>query len=91
MLLAVRGAGQHVSYTTCSGCVKPQCPSSEMTPAKGQLVYMPPDPDVDYLTLGGGSSNLYMFSRSDDLLLDTLIWRSTRPLVGAGVLIENPQ
>ena len=52
---------------------------------------MPPDPDVDYLTLGGGSSNLYMFSRSDDLLIDTLIWRSTRPLVGAGVLIENPQ
>jgi len=42
---------------------------TEITPAKGQLVYMPPDPDVDYLTLGGGSSNLYMFSRSDVLLL----------------------
>ena len=42
---------------------------TEITPAKGQLVYMPPDPDVDYLTIGGGSSNLYMFSRSDVLLL----------------------
>jgi glycine/D-amino acid oxidase-like deaminating enzyme len=41
----------------------------ELTPAKGQLVYMPPDPDVDYLTIGGGSSNLYMFSRTDVLLL----------------------
>lgn len=42
---------------------------TELTPAKGQLVYMPPDPAVDYLTIGGGSSNLYMFSRSDVLLL----------------------
>ncbi len=41
----------------------------EITPAKGQLIYMPPDPDVDYLTIGGGSSVLYMFSRSDVLLL----------------------
>ena len=33
---------------------------------------MPPDPDVDYLTVGGGyggGSDLYMFSRSDVLLL----------------------
>jgi len=42
---------------------------TEITPAKGQLVFMPPDPDVDYLTIGGGSSLLYMFSRSDVLLL----------------------
>jgi len=41
----------------------------ELTPAKGQLVFMPPDPDVDYMTIGGGHSNLYMFSRSDVLLL----------------------
>ena len=41
----------------------------ELTPAKGQLVYMPPDPDVDYLTIGGGNSNLYMFSRTDTVLL----------------------
>ena len=30
---------------------------------------MPPDPDVDYLTIGGGNSNLYMFSRTDTILL----------------------
>jgi glycine/D-amino acid oxidase-like deaminating enzyme len=41
----------------------------EMIPAKGQLVFFPPDPNVDYLTIGGGRSNLYMFSRSDVLLL----------------------
>ena len=41
----------------------------EMVPAKGQLVFFPPDPDVDYLTIGGGRSNLYMFSRTDVLLL----------------------
>lgn len=42
---------------------------NELTPAKGQLVYLPPDPDVDYLTIGGGNSNLYMFSRTDAVLL----------------------
>lgn len=42
---------------------------TELTPAKGQLVYLPPDPDVDYLTIGGGNSNLYMFSRTDAVLL----------------------
>ncbi len=41
----------------------------ELTPAKGQLVYLPPDPAVDYLTIGGSSDVLYMFSRSDVLLL----------------------
>jgi glycine/D-amino acid oxidase-like deaminating enzyme len=41
----------------------------ELIPAKGQLVFFPPDPDIDYLTIGGGEGNLYMFSRSDVLLL----------------------
>ncbi len=41
----------------------------ELVPAKGQLVFFPPDPDVDYLTIGGGEGNLYMFSRTDVLLL----------------------
>ena len=40
-----------------------------LTPAKGQLVFLPPDPDVDYLTLGGGEGLCYMFSRSDVVLL----------------------
>jgi len=40
-------------------------------PAKGQLVLLPPDPSVDYLTVGGGtgSAPLYMFSRNDYLIL----------------------
>lgn len=44
----------------------------ELTPAKGQLVFMPPDLDVDFLTIGGGDSNLYMFSRSDAIVLGGL-------------------
>ena len=41
----------------------------ELTPVKGQLLYLPPDPAVDYLTVGGGEGVLYMFSRSDALVL----------------------
>jgi len=43
----------------------------DLVPAKGQLLYLPPDPDVDYLTSGGGEGRLYMYSRSDVLLLGT--------------------
>jgi glycine/D-amino acid oxidase-like deaminating enzyme len=41
----------------------------DLVPAKGQLVFLPPDPAVDYMTFGGGAGNLYMFPRSDVLLL----------------------
>ena len=41
----------------------------ELTPVKGQLVFMPPDPAVDYLTIGGGQGLLYMFSRSYAIVL----------------------
>ena len=41
----------------------------ELTPVQGQLVFLPPDLDVDYLTIGGGDELLYMFSRSDALVL----------------------
>lgn len=41
----------------------------ELTPIKGQLLFLPPDPAVDYLTVGGGRGSLYMFSRSDALVL----------------------
>jgi glycine/D-amino acid oxidase-like deaminating enzyme len=40
-----------------------------LTAAKGQLVFFPPDPAVDYMTFGGGRGNLYMFPRSDVVLL----------------------
>ena len=46
---------------------------SNLVPAKGQLVYLPPDPAVDYMTAGGGSGGahgfLHMFPRGDVLLL----------------------
>jgi glycine/D-amino acid oxidase-like deaminating enzyme len=41
----------------------------QLTAAKGQLVFLPPDPAVDYMTLGGGRGMLHMFPRSDVLLL----------------------
>lgn len=45
----------------------------DLVPAKGQLVYLPPDPAVDYMTFGGGpvtaSGFLHMFPRGDVLLL----------------------
>ena len=46
---------------------------SNLVPAKGQLVYLPPDPGIDYMTFGGGLGGehgfLHMFPRSDVLLL----------------------
>jgi len=41
----------------------------ELIPVKGQLVFIPPDPAVDYLTVGGGSDVTYMFPRSGEILL----------------------
>ena len=41
----------------------------DLRPAKGQLVFMPPDPAVDFLTVGGGSDVTYMFSRKGEILL----------------------
>lgn len=42
---------------------------SELVPARGQLVFLPPDPAIDYMTIGGGKGLLYMFPRADVLLL----------------------
>jgi D-amino-acid oxidase len=41
----------------------------ELVPVRGQLVFMPPDDRLDYLTIGGGPGVLYMFPRSDGVLL----------------------
>lgn len=45
----------------------------DLVPVKGQLVYLPPDPAVDYMTFGGGSFGehgfLHMFPRSDVVVL----------------------
>jgi glycine/D-amino acid oxidase-like deaminating enzyme len=46
---------------------------SDLVPAKGQLVFLPPDPAIDYMTFGGGIGGehgfLHMFPRRDVLLL----------------------
>jgi D-amino-acid oxidase len=42
---------------------------TQLTAAKGQLVFLPPDPAVDYMTFGAGRGILYMFPRSDVVLL----------------------
>lgn len=42
----------------------------DLVPAKGQLVFLPPDPAVDYMTVtADGQGFLHMFPRSDVLLL----------------------
>jgi glycine/D-amino acid oxidase-like deaminating enzyme len=41
----------------------------DLIPIKGQLVFMQPDPAVDYLTIGGGSGVTYMFPRKGEILL----------------------
>ena len=41
----------------------------DLMPIKGQLVFMQPDPAVDYLTIGGGSDVTYMFPRKGEILL----------------------
>jgi D-amino-acid oxidase len=45
----------------------------DLVPIKGQLVYLPPDPAVDYMTFGGGAFGehgfLHMFPRGDVVVL----------------------
>lgn len=41
----------------------------ELTPIRGQVVLMKPDPAIDFLTHGGGEQTLYMFPRQDALLM----------------------
>lgn len=54
----------------CSGLGAAQLfQDAALIPAKGQLVYFPPDPQVDYMTFGGGRGLLHMFPRSDVILL----------------------
>jgi hypothetical protein len=39
----------------------------ELTPIKGQLTFLLPQPEIDYMTVGPG--NIYMFPRRDGILL----------------------
>ncbi len=42
---------------------------TELIPVRGQLVFMPADERVDYITHGSGQGLLYMFPRADGILL----------------------
>jgi glycine/D-amino acid oxidase-like deaminating enzyme len=42
---------------------------AELTPIRGQLVFLLPQPEVDYCTIGPGPANIYMFPRHDGILL----------------------
>ena len=42
---------------------------AELIPIKGQTTFVPPDAEVDFATIGGGPGSLYMFPRSDGILL----------------------
>ena len=42
---------------------------TELTPIKGQLVYLPPDAAVDFMSFGGGEGMMHMFPRNDVILL----------------------
>jgi D-amino-acid oxidase len=41
----------------------------DLIPIKGQLLFMQPDPAIDYLTIGGGPGVTYMFPRKGEILL----------------------
>lgn len=49
---------------------------TELTPVRGQLLWMAPDARVDYNTHGGGEGLLYMFPRRDGIVLGGSFERS---------------
>jgi glycine/D-amino acid oxidase-like deaminating enzyme len=52
----------------CTGLgARPLFHDEELTPIKGQLSFLLPQPEVDYMTIGPG--NIYMFPRRDGILL----------------------
>ena len=53
---------------------------TELIPIKGQTSFVPPDADVDFATIGGGSGSLYMFPRSDGILLGGTFERNVATL-----------
>ena len=64
----------------------------ELTPVKGQLVFLLPQAEVEYMTVGPG--DIYMFPRHDGVLLggthDRDVWdTSVDPAVTERILREN--
>ena len=65
---------------------------SELIPIKGQLVFLLPQPEVDYMTIGPDGN--YMFPRHDGILLGGTFDRgvdnvTVDPAVSAGILKKN--
>lgn len=59
---------QQKSIFNCTGLGAGQLfGDKEITPVKGQLVFLLPQPEVEYMTLGPG--DIYMFPRHDGILL----------------------
>lgn len=64
----------------------------EMTPIKGQLVFLLPQPEIDYMTIG--PNGIYMFPRHDGILIggshDRGVWNTDPdPATTARILKEN--
>lgn len=64
----------------------------ELTPIRGQLVFLLPQPEVHYMTLG--PTNIYMFPRKDGILLGGSFQRGESnlepdPAITARILEEN--
>ncbi len=64
----------------------------ELTPIRGQLVVLLPQPEIDYMTLGPG--NIYMFPRRDGILLGGSFNRGESnlepdPAISERILHEN--
>jgi len=65
---------------------------AELTPIRGQLVFLLPQPEVNYMTLGPG--NIYMFPRHDGIVLGGSFDRGventdTDPAAVERILTEN--
>jgi len=88
----IAGLPERVLYN-CTGLgAKALFGDAELTPIKGQLVFLLPQPEVEYMTVGPG--DIYMFPRHDGVLLGGTHDRgvsdlSVDPAVTERILREN--
>jgi glycine/D-amino acid oxidase-like deaminating enzyme len=88
----IAGLPERILYN-CTGLgAKALFGDAELTPIKGQLVFLLPQPEVEYMTVGPG--DIYMFPRHDGVLLGGTHDRgvsdmSVDPAVTERILREN--
>jgi glycine/D-amino acid oxidase-like deaminating enzyme len=88
----VAALGEGIIYN-CTGLgARALFGDQELTPVKGQLVFLLPQAEVEYMTVGPG--DIYMFPRHDGVLLggthDRNVWdTSVDPAVTERILREN--